>query len=283
MRIALYHNLTSGGSKREAYELSRQLVRQGHTVHAFLPSTANEEYLPLASVVQQQTIFKLDEIKTDKYRIPGLRKYFDLLSNIVNARKLDKTAREIASLVNQGQYDFAFTHNDRIVQSPYLLRYISLPSFYYCAEINRGVYEPLLARSDESNIHQSVIDRLQNWWYSPIPALHRSFIRREDYRNILQADHLLTNSYFTKESIRRIYNLQSDVVYLGVDHEFFKPLPSEKQNIVISVGAINPLKGFDFIIQAMEWIPANVRPRLVIVGNSASSAEVKYLNEIAGK
>ncbi len=172
MRIALYHNLTSGGSKREAYELSRQLVKNGHTVQAFLPSTANEEYLPLAPVIQKVNTYTLDEIKPIKYRIPGLRKYFDFFLLLINAHRLDRMTKIIAKEIDGGGFDFVFAHNDRIVQSPYILNYLNSPSFFFCAEINRGVYEQPLDRSTEHP--GGYVDRFQRRWYSPSSCMVES-------------------------------------------------------------------------------------------------------------
>jgi glycosyltransferase involved in cell wall biosynthesis len=40
---------------------------------------------------------------------------------------------------------------------------------------------------------------------------------------------------------------------------------------VLSVGAIEPHKGFDFLIRSIARIPASTRPRLIIVGNTDDS------------
>ncbi len=53
----------------------------------------------------------------------------------------------------------------------------------------------------------------------------------------------MTNSFFTKEAIRRAYNLQADVIYLGVDPEVFKPIKADKQPFVHLSRCDYPLKG----------------------------------------
>jgi len=58
-----------------------------------------------------------------------------------------------------------------------------------------------------------------------------------------QVDHLIANSYFTRDEIRRRWNLDATVIYPPVDVEDFAPLePREKT--VISVGRIVPAKNF---------------------------------------
>jgi hypothetical protein len=51
MKIAVWHNLPSGGGKRALHDQVRGLVARGHTVEVWVPPTANETYLPLADHV----------------------------------------------------------------------------------------------------------------------------------------------------------------------------------------------------------------------------------------
>lgn len=48
----------------------------------------------------------------------------------------------------------------------------------------------------------------------------------------------LSNSRFTRDWIRRIWNVDSEVVYAGLDTSLF--VPSEKENIILSVGRFQP-------------------------------------------
>src|SRR4051812_1936295 len=47
MRIAVWHNLPSGGGKRALHDHVRGLVRRGHEVESWSPPTAVLSYLPL--------------------------------------------------------------------------------------------------------------------------------------------------------------------------------------------------------------------------------------------
>jgi glycosyltransferase involved in cell wall biosynthesis len=68
-----------------------------------------------------------------------------------------------------------------------------------------------------------------------------------------------------------------------VDAERFKPLDLERDDFVLSVGAVSPLKGYDFLIDALGLIPARERPRLIIAGNTASQGETIYLKNLAAQ
>ena len=50
LKIAVFHNLPSGGAKRSLYTYIDYLTQQGHTVDVYIPRTANEDYLPLAPI-----------------------------------------------------------------------------------------------------------------------------------------------------------------------------------------------------------------------------------------
>jgi hypothetical protein len=49
MKIAVFHNLPSGGAKRALHGNIKYLVKE-HEVDVFVPSTANEDYLPLENI-----------------------------------------------------------------------------------------------------------------------------------------------------------------------------------------------------------------------------------------
>src|SRR5437762_8486632 len=53
MRIAVWHNLPSGGGKRALYEHVCGLVQRGHYVEAWCPPTASQTYLPLSPMIKE--------------------------------------------------------------------------------------------------------------------------------------------------------------------------------------------------------------------------------------
>lgn len=279
MKIALYHNLTSGGSKREAYEFAKQMVRAGHKLISVCPSTADEQFLPVSSIAHESFTFLLPQIPSLPVRITGLTRYINLIAVLINLRRQNHLARRIAAKIDSEGCDFAFVHHDQIVKSPYLLRYLKTPSVYYCAEPMREFYEPMIERPYDRP--RSAIDRAQWNWYAPARSITRSVIMRENLRNVRLASLLLTNSFYSAESVYRAYGKRAAVCYLGVDTEKFRPLNLGRQNFVLSVGAISPLKGYDFLIQALGTIRIADRPKLIIVGNTASASEKAFLQDIA--
>ena len=143
----------------------------------------------------------------------------------------------------------------------------------------REFYEPPIPRPYLEP--RSQIGRLQRAWYAPTRWIKSTVTRTQDRRNVRAARHVLTNSLFSAESLARAYGVQAHVVYLGVDVEKFHPLDLPRGDFVLSVGALSPLKGYDFLILALAKIPETERPRLVIAGNTASVGERLYLQRLA--
>ena len=56
MKIAVFHNLPSGGAKRALYN-NVNFLAKNHEVDVFIPSTANEDYLPLKDIVNNLKYF----------------------------------------------------------------------------------------------------------------------------------------------------------------------------------------------------------------------------------
>ena len=56
MRIAVWHNLPSGGGKRALYYHVRGLVERGHSVEAWCPSTSDRNYLPLSELITEHVV-----------------------------------------------------------------------------------------------------------------------------------------------------------------------------------------------------------------------------------
>src|SRR5262245_51255793 len=118
MNIALYDNLTSGGSRREAHEFARQFVRAGHTVDLFCPSTAEKQFLSFEGIVRRRHEYDIRLVDDLPLRVPGLTRYIGLGATFLNLRRLKQLARAMAAAIDAGEYDFVFVHHDCIVQGP---------------------------------------------------------------------------------------------------------------------------------------------------------------------
>jgi glycosyltransferase involved in cell wall biosynthesis len=254
LRIAVFHDLPSGGAKRSLRQQVSQLVARGHTVDVFVPSTADESFLPLGEVASRMEVFQRppppDREKALSSRLPlatGLR-WLGYL------KRVRESERSIARTIDAGGYDVVLVQANQYTQAPWVLRFLRTPTVYYCQEALRAAYEPRIA-----------------------PTATRLLIRATlggiDRRNARAATTLLVNSAFTRGRVGPVYHRDVEVNYLGVDPELFRPIGEEIGDFVLTVAALHPLKGIDFLIRAIGTIDGHNRPPLIVVSDRSRSAE----------
>ncbi|HUS16143.1 MAG TPA: glycosyltransferase [Chloroflexia bacterium] len=278
--IAVYDNLTSGGSKRELSEFVRQLAEAGMTVDLYTTTVAAREFLSPAAWVRHTYVYPFPAMRPMARRLPGLRKHVEAARELAEIAGVRRRSRRIAADIDRRAYDWVFVHHCRPVQSPFLLGFLRTGSVYYCAEPMREFYEPAPPQRPYEQAGSRAA-RLQAAWYSPTRRLVQGVIRAADRRNVRHATLLLANSRYSVASLRRAYGVRAQVCYLGVDTGKFRPLGAPRQDYVLAVGAVAPLKGYDFLVRAVGAIPVAMRPPLVLIGNTVSGAEAAFLQDLA--
>ena len=262
MRVAVYHDLPSGGAKRVLREQVVGLRALGHVVDAFIPSTADESFLPLAPVLDGLRIFPAPAQPSREAALSGRARPALYLQWLRFLAALPLRERRIARAIDAGGYDVVLAHPSQFTQAPPLLDMLRTPSVYYCHEPLRAAYEPRIA-----------------------PAVVRFALRtsvgRIDRRAVRAATRVAVNSRHTAENVRRWYGRSSTVVYPGVDTRLFRPLPQPRADFVLAVGALHPLKGIDFLIESLARLPQNLRPRLVVVSDRARDGERQRIERAA--
>lgn len=273
MKIAVFHNLPSGGAKRALYGFVNYLTKVGHLVDVYVPSTANEDFLPLRDIANEVIVFSMKTtfvglIYSTLRFVPPIK---------ISLGDLEKTEKEIADVINRKDYDVVFSEQDQYTMSPFFLKFIKKPTVYYCQQPSR-FHETILQKITQNK------DRKYPQWARGIWRKYfASKFQDIDKENASFSKYILVNSYFSRESILRSYGINSFVSYLGVDTEAFKPLKVSKENIVLSVGNCSPPKGFDFIINSLGYIDPKIRPKFVIVSNSVDIKWKDYLEQLAIK
>jgi len=268
MHIALFHNLPSGGAKRTVYEQVSRL-RKFHHFDLFTLSTADIDFTDISSLVGKifNTPFKPGRLFGSPFgRLNQAVRVLDIF-------RLHRVMRAMANRINNGGYDLAFIHPCMFTFSPIILQYIKIPSLYYRQDPVRWIHDPPIPRPYlHSNQWRADLDRvdLLRWGYFRL-------LESEDRSCMQAATRVITNSYFNRESLYRIYGVAPYVSYHGVDIQLFRPLGLERQPYVISVGAVRPDKGYDFLIQSLAYIPQKDRPQLILVGNISLEPEIRYL------
>lgn len=273
MKIALFHNLPSGGAKRIVFEHVR-LLSQQHRVDVYTLETANRDFCDESTIAD---VFSTPFKPLPLFRSPLGR--MNQISRSLDILRLRRAMRSVARQINQKGYDVVLVHPCQFTVSPAILRFLDTPAVYYRHDVNRRLHDPILPRPyPYRNRFQRVLDKID-----PFPRLFDWLLDGEDRRNSAFCDGYLTNSYFTRESIYRLYGRAPEVCYHGVDVDLFRPLDLECRRQVVSVGAILPKKGYDFVIRSLAAIPVGLRPPLVIVGNASIPQEKAYLEALAGE
>jgi glycosyltransferase involved in cell wall biosynthesis len=273
VKIAIFHNLPSGGAKRALYSFVKYLKNAGNQVDVHVPSTANENYLPLKDIVDGFYIYPVRRtmmgVISSSFRYILPRSFVDL-----------KRAQErIADEINVGPYDVVFSEQDQFTMTPFLLRRLKKPTVYYCQQPSR-VQELVLQEVVWAAFPMPPVPAYKRIWRAYLKSLDIT-APKIDKENASHAKYILTNSYFSRETILRAYGLNSFVSYLGIDADLFRPLSLPKGNFVLSVGECRPHKGYDFTIRSLSLIDELRRPKMVIVSNSTTPAWEAHLVRMA--
>lgn len=272
MKIAIYHNLPSGGGKRALYEITKRLAVR-HAVDVYTLSTAEYDFCDLRPLVRKHEIFPFQTL-------PLIRSPFGRLNQgirTVDLLRLETVQHRVAAQIDAAGYDVVFVHNCRLSQSPGLLKFLHTPKVFYSAEPPRLLYEP---PSERPYNRFSQVQRVGNL-FDPLPGLYRMMLRRLDWSNVRAAGVVLVNSHYSRETLYRVYGVPAYVCYLGVDAKCFRPLAFSREQRVVSVGALTPKKGFDLVICSLAEIKATQRPALTIISNFTDLDERGFLQELA--
>lgn len=285
MRIALYHNLPSGGAKRVVYEHTRALVAAGHVLDVYEPATAVSDFCSVGAVasrvVELPFVWKPLQAATGAGRLVGsLRNSCLTFRNLHNLVAME---REVAAQIDGKNYDLVYVHHDMFETAPSLLRFLKTPSVYFCQEPARGVFEaPLVAEGECLPTPAGFGALVGRTLFGHLFAeTHTRFRRINERLNTLSATMVLANSYYSCESILRAHGRVARRCTLGVDIGFFTPDDTPREDFVLSVGGFCAQKGFRFVIRALGQVPAEVRPPLVLVGDRQHPAEAAYLEALA--
>lgn len=270
MRIAVWYNLPSGGAKRALHDHVKGLVGLGHTVEAWCPPTSNQTYWPLGDLVKQH-IVPLHESAPSKSTWRQIDKRHGFLFD--KMRHMEEHSANCAKAIDAGNFDVLFANTCQFYGAPQIARFIRrTKKVLYLQEPHRAYYEawPLWPWSalPDAYMPRHPFERLQL-------ARRLTAMRikaREEQMNAQAFDRILVNSYFSRETLLRVYALDSQVCYLGIDTNKFVHKNSPREKFIVGVGSFSPNKNISFVIESLAQIPKLERPSLVWLGNSQNDS-----------
>jgi glycosyltransferase involved in cell wall biosynthesis len=273
MRVAIYHNLPSGGAKRAVYEWICRLTN-AHSIDLYSLSTANHDFCDIRPYCSQHTIF--DFTPRDLYKSP-----FGRLNQFQRWRDLgdlDRLNQSIAEKINEGGYDLLFANTCMFTFIPALLQYIEIPSVYYFHEpFGSGFYRSLERPYLNKDSWRENLNH-----FDPLIKLYQGRLASMQKRSVRVTTQLLSNSNFTRDRIQQEFGLDATFSPYGVDLNGFHPVAgSQREDYVMSVGEMSPRKGFDFVVKSLGTIPTEQRPLLKLACNMVYEDELAFIKELA--
>jgi glycosyltransferase involved in cell wall biosynthesis len=282
MKIAVWHNLPSGGGKRALYYHVKGLLQRGHTVESWCPSTADQSYLPLNELITEHILpFSWKESPQTTTISRGRAALFEVGGRL---KAMDSHCRQCADQINKGGFDLLFANSSSYIAIAPIARYITIPKILYLQEPTRPLYEamPMLPW---------IAPHLKNSsWLRPGAAIEyfkaylkiRSYraIATEEWLNIKAYDAVLVNSFFSRESVLRAFGVNAHVCYLGIDSTLFTDRHQRRDTFLVGVGSLSPTKNIEFVIRSLAHV-GNPRPRLIWIGNASFPPYVNQLKQLA--
>lgn len=260
-------------------EMVKGLAARGHVIDAYCPTTADHTFFPIEPYVRRSVILPFEPAGVWPRRIPLLTPYVTAVRLSRDLTKLAAVNQQAAQQIDIGQYDVVFSHDCQLAQNPDVLRFLQTPTVHYC---HHGGGSRLKV-PESKDIADGLKKNLGRIVYALPNALYPYLRERKAETNIRAATITLTNSYFACERLYYMYNLESQVCYLGVDTAHFRPLYLPRQPFVLSVGAVHYFKGYRFLLEALRLIPVKQRPALIIAANSSETAERQLIEQLAGQ
>ena len=245
MKIAFFHELEIGGARRSVNEYANELKKK-HKIDLFF---VDEDYFGKEDKSYNRTYFFKFK---PKFWYGGNWKA-KIYKDTIELFNLYKLHKKIAFEINKGKYDAVIVNPSKYTQSPFILRFIKVKKIYYCQETLRFAYEPLLTINRRIGLFKYFYETFNR------------FVRKNiDLANIKKADSILTNSKNTKKNINKNYHLFSEVCYLGVDTNFFKPGNLEKDIDVLFIGSDEFMDGFNLVKDALAKMKHKVNLKTTI-------------------
>ncbi len=286
MRIAVWHNLPSGGGKRSLFYHARGLAERGHTIETWSPQSADDTYLPLTEFAKEHKIpldWEMSQVTSAYKKFIRSRRYVP--SKLIAMRK---HCMRCAEEINRGGFDLLYAQPCWYMACTHIAQYVKMPKIIYLQEPYRMLYEmpklPWVGNPPFSS-KPFTPGRLKERLARCIADVSVYDFRdqvREEIENAKAFDKILVNSYFSRESIVRAYGINSKVCYLGIDTDLFVNKSFSREPFAVGLGSFSGSKNVKFIVEAFATIP-EPRPKLVWVGNFTTFGYLEEVKELALK
>jgi len=257
MRIAVYHNLPSGGARRALREQVHGLQQRGHEVAVWTTACSDRTYLPLPPGIREQVL-----PWRGVWSVPASvwPRGMDLWMKMNGPdAPMNGFARRAAAEIERGGYDVLLCSPCRYQAAPAIALYTALPSLLFAHEPYRRLYEP--ARGG-------------------LPLWHAARRRAGERARAQAYTVLCANSAFMSHQLEGIYGREARVNYLGIDNILFHPGDGTREDRIVGLGALQPHKRVDLALQTVARL-RSPRPVLTWIANMASPGYLRAMQRLA--
>ena len=283
MKIAIWHNLPSGGASRAMFYQTKGLLEAGHYIEVWSPEGA----FNVLSEFSESLIFHFIPMalkKNEPSFIENIGAVFGKENS--NIKVMKANCQQAANEINAGGFDVVIVHPCLYFAVSFVGRYLKNPAVLYLQEPFRSFYENadgiFWAAIPPISLRSSISVSYWRWFLMDTFATrHKRIQMREEQYNLTFYARLLVNSYFSAESVMRAYKRKGEVCYLGVDTDLFRPLSLVRQNVVMGLGTFMRHKSPETVIKALALLPIENRPKLIWVANSIDEQYVEEIKLLA--
>lgn len=231
IKIAIFHNLKQGGGLNILKNVSLNLLKMGYKIDIY---THQKE---------------LNIPKTTHYYYPTSTTNNSIQQLILSLFELNKIEKEISDCIQKKRYDYILVFPCHIIQSPHILKYLPKDkTYYFFLEPKREFYE------------KTSFD-----YYTPkrfITRMIRLPIKFLDIQNCKSTKNIISDSVYTQNNLKKIYNKKSILVYPGIKHKTYsKSLNVKNNHRFLSLSILTMLKG--------HHISAKLFPKVEIYGEKS--------------
>lgn len=239
-------------------------------IHEWLVNYAGSERVveSFTNIFPEADVFALVDFLNDEQRqiiLKGKRANTSFIQMLPLARKKHRYYLPLFPLAIE---EFDLSEYDLIISSSHAvtkgvgknpdqlhISYVHSPMRYAWDYTDRYLSEANLNKGLKGLLARSVINYLRKW----------------DLASSSKPDHIIANSFFISDKIKRIYNRDADVIYPPVDVDKFNYTES-KDNFYLTASRMVPYKRMDLIVEAFSDMPDK---KLVVIGHGPELAKVK--------
>lgn len=280
MKIAIWHNLPSGGGSRALNYHLNGLFNRDHQIEIWSNDPDSEGFLKIPPDIKiHQIPYQRIEKASFKDKIRAI--FFEKDQNMLF---MEKHCQNCADEINAGNFDVLFANSCFYYAVPFIAKYIKIPKVLYLGEPFRFFYESLPRLVWEAP--QGAAGKLlrRSYW---LPFLEDLWVERrnrvqlrEERKNYEAFDKVLVNSNYSAESCLKAYGSPAEVCYLGIDTAIFKENIINSSEYIIGLGNFFINKNPKLAIESIAKMEEK-KPKLIWVSNMVDKTYAEEMTQLA--